>query len=249
VRELTEQTARLQKTDLSVLDAALEEAEARYTRAEAAWAAHNALLNNHTDVRRRAARSLEELQKTDGAWERLDALADLALGASAEGGKLSFERYVMGSIFRQVLEMANRRLDVMSGGRYTLVHTTNAPRANAAAGLEIEVLDASTGRQRGAASLSGGETFQVSLSLALGLSDVVHSRAGGMGLDALFIDEGFGALDSGALDSAISVLNQLTEGDRLVGVISHVDKLSESIPQKLRVKKTALGSELITELS
>ena len=145
--------------------------------------------------------------------------------------------------------MANRRLDVMSGGRYTLVHTTNAPRANAVAGLEIEVLDASTGRQRPAGSLSGGETFQVSLSLALGLSDVVQSRSGGMGLDAIFIDEGFGALDSGALDSAVGVLTQLTEGDRLVGVISHVDKLEESIPQKLRVKKTARGSQLTCELS
>ena len=117
------------------------------------------------------------------------------------------------------------------------------------AGLEIEVLDASTGRQRPAGSLSGGETFQVSLSLALGLSDVVQSRSGGMGLDAIFIDEGFGALDSGALDSAVGVLTQLTEGDRLVGVISHVDKLEESIPQKLRVKKTARGSQLTCELS
>ena len=89
----------------------------------------------------------------------------------------------------------------------------------------------------------------MSLSLALGLSDVVQSRAGGMGLDAIFIDEGFGALDSAALDSAISVLSQLTEGSRLVGVISHVDKLEESIPQKLRVKKTGRGSRIVPELS
>ena len=247
--ELTEQTAGLSYTDLEALDARLQEAEARVSAAEDALARHKALLQNHTDVRRKAAASLAALAETDAAWARLDKLADLALGAAGEGGKLSFERYVMGSIFRQVLEMANRRLDVMSGGQYTLVHTTNAGRANAVAGLEIEVLDASTGRQRGAASLSGGETFQVSLSLALGLSDVVYSRAGGIGLDAIFIDEGFGALDSGALDSAIGVLSQLTEGNRLVGVISHVDKLAESIPQKLRVKKTARGSVLTAELS
>ena len=247
--ELTEQTAELARVDLDALDARLREAEGRYAAAEGAFSRHGALLENHTEVRRRAGAALEALAETEEAWTRLDKLAELALGASGEGGKLSFERYVMGSIFRQVLDMANRRLDVMSGGRYTLVHTTNAPRANAVAGLEIEVLDASTGRQRPAGSLSGGETFQVSLSLALGLSDVVQSRSGGMGLDAIFIDEGFGALDSGALDSAVGVLTQLTEGDRLVGVISHVDKLEESIPQKLRVKKTARGSQLTCELS
>ena len=247
--ELEEQTAELRYTDLEALDVRLRQAESRYADAEAALERHSALLRNHMDVREKAAASLGALAATDAAWARLDKLADLALGVTGEGGKLSFERYVMGSIFRQVLDMANRRLDVMSGGQYTLVHTTNAGRANAAAGLEIEVLDACTGRQRGPGSLSGGETFQVSLSLALGLSDVVQSRAGGMGLDAIFIDEGFGALDSAALASAISVLSQLTEGNRLVGVISHVDKLEESIPQKLRVKKTGRGSRIVPELS
>ena len=171
------------------------------------------------------------------------------MGAKSEGGKLSFERYVMGSIFREVLEMANRRLDIMSGGRYLLVHTTGAGRTNSVAGLEIEVLDLVTGKQRPSNSLSGGESFQVSMSLALGLSDVVQSHAGGIGLDTLFIDEGFGTLDGGALDNAVTVLKQLTEGNRLVGIISHVDKLEESIPQKLRVRKTGQGSRLTRELS
>ena len=249
VKALTEQTRDLSYTNLEELIKELGEAGELRDAADQAYSRQEKLLDNHRSVRGKVAVSLDELAKTNSAWSRLDKLADLALGANADGGKLSFERYVMGTIFKEVLEMANRRLDIMSGGRYSLVHSLSASRANAAAGLEIEVLDVATGKQRPANSLSGGESFQVSLSLALGLSDVVQGHAGGIGLDTIFIDEGFGALDGGALDNAITVLNQLTEGNRLVGIISHVDKLEESIPQKLRVRKTAHGSELRSELS
>ena len=249
IKTLTEQTKDLRYTDLAALEEELGTAVEQRNAADEAYAAQEALLDNHKTVRENASAALAALAKTDRAWALLDKLADLAVGSNAEGGKLSFERYVMGTIFKEVLEMANRRLDVMSGGRYSLVHSLSANRANAAAGLEIEVLDVATGKQRTASSLSGGESFQVSLSLALGLSDAVQSRAGGIGLDTIFIDEGFGTLDGSALDNAIAVLNQLTEGNRLVGIISHVDKLEESIQQKLRVKKTAKGSELKTELS
>ena len=104
-----------------------------------------------------------------------------------------------------------------------------------------------TGRQRSSKSLSGGETFLVSLALALGLSDVVQSHAGGRKIDALFIDEGFGSLDSDTLDTALYVLNQLTEGNRLVGIISHVGRLEESIPQKISVKNGGRGSLVTVE--
>ena len=150
----------------------------------------------------------------------------------------------MGAVFREILEQANRRLDLISGGRYQLEHKTSADRASAKAGLEIEVLDLTTGKRRPSASLSGGEAFYTSLALALGLSDVVQSRAGGMKLEALFIDEGFGSLDEDMLDNALAVLNGLTGGDRLVGIISHVDKLSASIPQKIIVKNGPKGSSL-----
>ena len=249
VDELTEQTKHLSYTDLEALNRRLTDAQARRDAAEQASSVQTGLLQNHRQVRGSVAAARGELHRTDRAWERLNRLAELATGVNGDGGKLSFERYVMGSIFREVLDMANRRLDIMSGGHYELVHETNAGRRNAVAGLEIEVLDVTTGRQRPANSLSGGESFQVSLSLALGLSDVVQSHAGGIGLDTVFIDEGFGALDGSRLDSAITVLQQLTEGNRLVGIISHVDKLEESIPQKLRVTKTAAGSELRMELS
>ena len=178
----------------------------------------------------------------------MDRLADLAVGTSGDGGKLSFDRYVMGAVFREVLEMANRRLDNMSGGRYELVHRTETDRKNSKAGLEIDILDNSTGQTRPSGSLSGGEAFFTSLALALGLSDVVQNHAGGKQLDTLFIDEGFGSLSEDVLDKALDVLGQLTEGNRLVGIISHVDRLDESIPQKIRVRNTREGSKISIEL-
>ena len=248
IARLAEQCAGKERADLGELDAALEALSARYRESNAVCAAQEALLLNHEHVLRQATELRAALASTESAWQRLDSLAALAAGASGEGGKLSFDRYVMGAVFREILEMANRRLELMSGGRYVLVHKAGADRRNARAGLEIEVLDNSTGVQRGSGSLSGGEAFFTSLALALGLSDVVQNHAGGRQMDALFIDEGFGTLSDGVLDKALDVLNQLTEGERLVGIISHVDRLDESIPQKIRVRSTGRGSTLSLEL-
>ncbi|MBO4419608.1 MAG: hypothetical protein J5789_07280, partial [Oscillospiraceae bacterium] len=244
VGELTEQTAGRERADLDALEQAFGESEAacqslrQQSRSLGQW------LESTVRVRDQAKERLTALAATDGAWARLETLGTLAVGAAGQGGKLSFDRYVMGAVFRDILEMANRRLDRISGGRYQLEHKTEADRASAKAGLEIEVLDLSTGKRRPSASLSGGEAFYTSLALALGLSDVVQSHAGGMKLEALFIDEGFGSLDDDMLDNALAVLNDLTQGDRLVGIISHVDKLSASIPQKIIVKNAPQGSSL-----
>ena len=245
---LEEQCAGKQFTELSVLEGELARLAADYEAANTAFAGQSALRQNHENVLVKAASLRAELEQSEGAWTRLDRLASLAVGSSGEGGKLSFDRYVMGAVFREILEMANRRMELMSGGRYTLLHKLNADRRNAKAGLEIEVLDNSTGQQRASGSLSGGESFFTSLALALGLSDVAQNHAGGRQMDALFIDEGFGTLSDDVLDRALDVLNQLTEGKRLVGIISHVDKLDESIPQKIRVKNGDKGSTLSLEL-
>jgi len=147
-----------------------------------------------------------------------------------------------------VIEKANIRLEIMSGGQYQLVHQAEAYRKNAKAGLDIEVLDRNTGIQRASGSLSGGESFIVSLALALGLSDVVQSYAGGQSLDTLFIDEGFGTLDDDVLDKAVQVLNSLSDDNQhLVGIISHVNRLEESIVQKIVVKNGQKGSSLHLE--
>ncbi len=235
-------------TDLRELDGALASLAVTYDEANAACTAQEALLRNHRDVLDQAAAIKTETAASESAWRRLDRLASLAVGQSGEGGKLSFDRYVMGAVFREILEMANRRLELMSGGRYELVHKVGAERRNARAGLELEVLDNNTGVLRPSGSLSGGEAFFTSLALALGLSDVVQNHAGGKQMEALFIDEGFGTLSDDVLDKALDVLNGLTEGNRLVGVISHVDRLGESIPQKIRVKSGEKGSTLSLEL-
>lgn len=244
---LTKQTEVFSYTDLNALETQLDKAREAYHDALNAYNALNKLAENHRSAAQQVARAARALASSEGAWSRLDKLAGLAVGVNGEGGVMSFDRYVMGTVFREVLEMANARLNVMSGGQYELVHQLSAGRQNAKAGLDVEVLDMATGKRRSADSLSGGESFLVSLSLALGLSDVVQQHAGGRKLDTLFIDEGFGSLDPGTLDLAMNVLSRLTQGNCLVGIISHVGRLEESIPQKIRVKRTASGSSLAFE--
>lgn len=249
INELLRKTEGKKRVDASAVSVLL--AEARKAQADAgdiAIAKRNAL-SGHTKVLKAVSDAKAALAESENAYRRISRLADIAVGTKTEGGKLSFDRYVMGTIFREVLEYANIRLDIMTGGRFGLIHTTEANRKNEAAGLGMEVLDVATGKQRPSGSVSGGEGFMVSLALALGLSDVVQNHAGGQKLDTLFIDEGFGSLDDGSLDNVISVLHQLTEGNRLVGIISHVDKLEESIPQKLRVLSGEHGSSIQMELS
>ena len=243
-----EQTAGKEPADLAALDETIAAAETAFGSLNDSCQRMENLLQNHWTTRDEAAARRAALADTENAWKRLDALASLAVGASGEGGKLSFDRYVMGAVFREILEMANRRMEQMSGGRYELVHRSSADRRNAKAGLDIEVLDHNTGLQRSSGSLSGGESFFTSLALALGLSDVVQNHAGGKQMDALFIDEGFGTLSDDVLDKALEVLDQLSGGKRLVGIISHVDKLDESIPQKIRVRSGDRGSTLSLEL-
>ncbi len=236
-----------EKTDILALEARLADVLTQERNLTEEKSSLNGLLENHRTVLGEVGRLKRKLAQTESAWIRLSRLGELAEGARSESGKLDFERYVLGTVFREVLEMANRRLDIMSGGRYELVHTVAGKQANSVAGLEIEVLDRSTNQKRSSQSLSGGESFFTSLALALGLSDVVRSHAGGKPIEALFIDEGFGTLSDGVLDKALDVLNQLAEGSRLVGVISHVDKLGESIPQKIRVTNGPKGSTAVVE--
>ena len=130
----------------------------------------------------------------------------------------------------------------MTEGRYLLLHAQKAANKRSQAGLEVEVLDHYTGKARSVRSLSGGEAFKASLCLALGLSDVIQAHAGGVRIDAMFIDEGFGSLDDRSREQAVEVLQKLSYGDRLVGIISHVSELKETIDKKIIVKKGSAGS-------
>ena len=250
IAELEKKTAGKTFVDLSLLEERIYAKGQEQQEADREHSAGVSALQAHQRILDRAAEYKKKLASTDEAWRRLDALGLLAAGSTAaDGGRLSFDRHVMGAVFREILEMANRRIDLMSGGQYELIHKREADRKNVKAGLEIEVRETGTGNIRPSAQLSGGEGFYASLALALGLSDVVQMHAGGKQLDALFIDEGFGTLSADVLDRALKVLDELTMGDRLVGIISHVEKLDESIPQKLRVVRDENGSHVLPELS
>ena len=249
IGELEEKTEGKIYTDLAELDGRIAAKREEQNLAEGTYSECTGILKTHRRILEKAGEYKGALAATDSAWKRLSSLALLAVGVPGDGGKLSFDRYVMGAVFREILEMANRRIDIMSGGRYELIHRKDTDRKNAKAGLEIEVMDTSIGKARPSSLLSGGEGFYASLSLALGLSDAVQNHAGGKKLDAPFIDEGFGTLSADVMDKAMEVLNQLSEGNRLVGIISHMDKLDESIPQKLRVTCDEKGSHIHAELS
>ncbi len=247
IRELTESLAGKNCTDLSALAEEIRVAGETLREKNEALSGLKSLISNHEQTLSTVKEQTKYIDGTADIWKRIDRIGSLAEGEKSEGGRISFDRYVIGAVFREILEMANRRLDVMSGGKYRLVFRSGAKRTNSSAGLEMSVLDLVTGQERDSNSLSGGESFFTSLALALGLSDVVQNHAGGIRLEALFIDEGFGTLSDDVLDLAITVLGSLAEGSRMVGIISHVDRLNESIPQKIFVKNGKKGSSIRLE--
>lgn len=170
-------------------------------------------------------------------------LARLAAGQNEQ--RLAFERYVLTAYFVDILEAANQRLTEMTLGRYTLLRKEGREAHNRASGLAFAVFDSYTGRQRDTGTLSGGESFKVSLALALGLSDVVQQYAGGTELRCMLIDEGFGSLDPPSLDSAICTLESLNRTGRTIGIISHVPELAERIAARIEVTAGKHGSTLM----
>ena len=183
---------------------------------------------------------LVSLKETMERYSLVKGLDDLANGNNKK--RLVFEQYVLISYFEEILYAANLRLQTMSGGRYELRRVRGIVDARSKDNLEMEVLDFYTGKYRSVKTLSGGESFKVSLSLALGMSDVIQAQSGGIQVETMFIDEGFGTLDGESLDQACLVLQGLTESNRLIGLISHVPELSEKIPDQIRIHKTNTGS-------
>ncbi len=197
----------------------------------------------------RADRTLEALAaiaRESGEIEAQYRVAGhVAAVANGENGRnLTFQRYVLAALLDDVLRAASHRLKAMSRGRYLLQRREDVADGRRAAGLDLEVLDDYTGRARPASTLSGGEGFMASLSLALGLSDVVQAYAGGVQLDTLFIDEGFGSLDPESLDMAMKTLIDLQQKGRMVGVISHVEEMKQQIDVAIEVVQDVRGSRV-----
>lgn len=225
--------------------AAQEAAETGDLRARAAASALDAATRRCAELDRLSARSAagaRRLAPLRGEYDRVARLAGLAAGTSADNErKMRLESYVLAARLEQVAAAATARLRRMSSGRYTLVHSDDRT-GRGRSGLGLHVVDAWTGRERDTSTLSGGETFFASLALALGLADVVTDEAGGVRLDTLFIDEGFGSLDDQTLDEVLDVLDSLRERDRSVGIVSHVADLRRRVHAQLEVEKGRAGS-------
>jgi len=228
--------------DLDKLQRHLEEAGQEQKTANDAYerlrfdhATKEKALKNLGDARK----ALDELDHQYGLY---GTLADVASGAN--GQRINLQRFVLSVLLDDVLIEATQRLKRMSKGRYTLLRKRDRTKGNRASGLDLEVEDAYTGKTRPVNTLSGGESFMAALSLALGLSDVVQAYAGGIRLDTLFIDEGFGSLDPDALDLAIETLMDLRANGRTVGIISHVTELKEQMPQRIDVLPAQQGSKV-----
>ncbi|SFL86215.1 exonuclease SbcC [Gracilibacillus orientalis] len=198
----------------------------------------------HIDLFIATIRKTNELEKQmkeiNDDYFHIGELADLARGDNT--ARLSFERFVLSTFLDEILLQANIRLDQMTDHRYQLIRSEELAKRGAQSGLDLEVLDHYTGRKRSVNTLSGGEGFKAALSLALGMADIVQAHAGGVQLDTLFIDEGFGTLDEVSLEQAIKCLKELQQDHRMIGVISHVAQLKEEIKAKLVIEASHTGS-------
>lgn len=234
------EAAGLETPDLPDLELRAADALAQEKALERAHGEAQAQVRTLRDLAAILEAKDREMAALDRRYRAVARLAALARGD--EGGRVSFERFVQGAILDEVLASASLRLRRMSKQRYGLRRATESGDLRRAGGLDLEVTDSHTGRARAVSTLSGGEAFQASLALALGLSDVVQRHAGGISLDTVFIDEGFGSLDPEALDLALRTLEDLKRGGRLVGLISHLEEVKARIPARLEVVPGPGGS-------
>lgn len=239
---LEEELAGRKEMDLAKQKQELEEKRTEKSRI---WDRQTVKQQQYREIRRilgSLQEKQEKMQKLSDRYSLVKNLDDAANGNNRK--RLVFEQYVLASYFDEILRAANIRLRLMSGGRYELKRVQTVGDGRSKDNLEMEVLDYYTGKYRSVKTLSGGEAFKTSLSLALGMSDVVQAFSGGIRVETLFIDEGFGALDSESLEQACLALQSLVEKDRLIGIISHVPELSEKIQNQIRIRKTNAGSTI-----
>ncbi|CAH1521623.1 Nuclease SbcCD subunit C [Vibrio owensii] len=226
--------------DLEGLNVKLNSIQQTYVEARNQLDSTRSLFERLEKVRNDIATLHDKNTKLENEYKVFGTLYDVASGKT--GSRISLHRFVLGVLLDDVLIQASQRLSLMSKGRYILARKTEGFKGAAGRGLDLVVEDSYTGKTRDVATLSGGESFMAALALALGLSDVVQSYSGGIRLDTLFIDEGFGSLDPESLDLAIQTLVDLQQTGRMIGVISHVSELKEQMAQRIDVEPSRLGS-------
>ncbi len=201
-------------------------------------------LQRNEEIKKKIEGKRSTLEKFRREHDICTRLYDLVTGNISNKAKITFEQYIQAAGFDHIIAAANRRLLPMSDGQYELFRKDDSDDKKSKTILNLEVQDHFTGHRRPVGNLSGGESFKASLSLALGLSDTVSSNLGGVQMDALFVDEGFGTLDKKSIESAMDILINLSGTNKLVGIISHREELMENIPQQIRIEKTKKGSRI-----
>lgn len=202
---------------------------------------YNASLTANRTIQTNIIASNKEYNELETKYRWLSSLSNTANGLISGKDKIMLETYIQTTYFERIIRRANLRFMIMSDGQYELKRSEDAENLKSQSGLELSVIDHYNGTTRSVKTLSGGESFLASLSLALGLSDEIQSSVGGVQIDTMFVDEGFGTLDADALEQAYSALASLTDGHRLVGIISHVDTLKEKISKQIVVTKGRTG--------
>lgn len=238
--DLSSELKDLALPDLEGLNVKLNSIQQSYVEARNQLDSTRSLFERLEKVRNDIATLHDKNTKLEDEYKVFGTLYDVASGKT--GSRISLHRFVLGVLLDDVLIQASQRLSLMSKGRYILARKTEGFKGAAGRGLDLVVEDSYTGKTRDVATLSGGESFMAALALALGLSDVVQSYSGGIRLDTLFIDEGFGSLDPESLDLAIQTLVDLQQTGRMIGVISHVSELKEQMAQRIDVEPSRLGS-------
>ncbi len=239
-KDLKEKCKDLISINISIIDEEIEKIRKEEELKTEEVKNEHSILQNNKNVLKKVIELNKEFNKKEEEYRVIGELADLANGKKSP--YISFERYVLASYFQDIIDAANLRLEKMTGERFSLKRKTSKSKGAGQKGLELEIYDNYTASSRDVSSLSGGESFKASLSLALGLSDVVQASSGGVSLETMFVDEGFGTLDPQSLDNAIDSLLELQKGGRLVGIISHVQELKERVDAKIEVISTKEGS-------
>ena len=245
VKQLTHLVEQSQPVDVVAQRARSQELTLRRAQLTAVQRElHTRLTTNRTALEQIQGKTAQ-LTQLEQRYTWVRALSNTVNGTLPGKEKIALETYVQMTFFDRILRRANLRLLVMTGGQYELKRRREAAGSRGQSGLEMDVIDHYNGTERSVKSLSGGESFQASLALALGLSDEIQSSAGGIRLDTMFVDEGFGSLDEESLNKAMGALGDLAQGNRLVGIISHVSELKEKIDKQIVVRKDRTGGSRV----
>ena len=246
-KTLEKQIAGNKETDMEELVQARQEVSGAKKELQKQMEEIRIRYESNLKIRNAIDKQSAKLLELERNWTQVREISDTVNGKIKGGSKekIKFETYIQTNYFDRIIARANTRFMVMSGGQYELKRQTDTDDRKSQSGLELNVIDHYNGSERSVKTLSGGESFKASLSLALGLSDEIQASAGGIQLDTMFVDEGFGSLDEESLEQAMKALNGLTEGNRLVGIISHVQELKARIEKQIVVTKEKAGGSRV----